>query len=264
MEQRSSWPNEAGSTSVVRGVRIIEYLSLNRETPSIRDLARALGCSTSTLHRYLATYKTLGYLRQNATSGHYELTPKFAWLASQFMENLEITQVAYPLMQALARRTGQTTHLTVLDDTEMVYVAKVEGNEAVNMRSRIGSRANLHSTAAGKAMLAFLPLERRAAIMRKAKLPALTPHTTTSKRQLSSDLDLIARRGYAIDDEENETGIRCIGASIFDLSGGIAGALSISGWTVTMTLERAHALAPDVVQVAQQVSAGLGWYLIPE
>jgi IclR family KDG regulon transcriptional repressor len=260
MGQRSSVANEAESASAARAVQIIEYLSLNREGSSIRDMARTLRCSASTLHRYLATFKTLGYLRQNPSGGHYELTPKLAWLASQVMDNLEITQVARPLMEALSKWTQQTTHLAVLDDTEMVYVAKVEGNDAVNMRSRIGSRANLHSTAAGKAILAFLPPDARKALMRKLKLPALTAHTITSKQQLSIALDHTIQTGYAIDDEENEIGIRCIGAPVFDLTGHVAGALSISGWTVTMTSERARELAPDLTGISGEVSRALGWY----
>jgi IclR family KDG regulon transcriptional repressor len=260
MGRRSKYSNRTESKSVVRAVQIIEYLSLSSDQPSIRSMARALGCGASTLHRYLATYKGLGYVRQNQVTGRYELTLKFAWLASKVMENLEVSQAGHPLMEDLTRITGQTTHLAVLENEEMVYVAKIDGNEAVNMRSRIGSRAFVHSTAAGKAMLAFLSRERRREIVQRLKLVQLTPRTVVSKQQLSHELDLIAKRGYAIDDEENEVGIRCVGAPILDIAGEVAGGLSISGWTLTMTLERAHALAPEVVRVAQLISRELGWY----
>jgi DNA-binding IclR family transcriptional regulator len=147
----------------------------------------------------------------------------------------------------------------VLEGTEFVYIDKVDNTQAVRMRSRLGQRGHLHSTAAGKSLLAFIPEAELDAILRRLKLPALTESTITDPVRFREQLALVRRQGYAVDDEENEVGIRCIGSPIYDHSGRLSGALSISGWTITMTRERVPQLAAELLQTCQKISGQLGY-----
>ena len=260
MTERRSKSSDTGlSSSLLRGFEILEFLATQHSRSSLRSMAATLGTGSSTLHRYLATLRDLGYVQRSPGGGHYELTLKVAWLASRVLDSLELPRIARSHMEKLTASTNETTHLGVLDGMEVAYVAKVDGNQAVKMRSRVGSRVALHSTSVGKAMLAFLPSEERDGMISKLEFTPLTPRTNRSPTKLAKELVLVRERGYAIDDEENEIGIRCIGAPVFDHNGHVVGAISLSGWTVTMTQDRVKSLGPQVKGTALSVSKELGF-----
>jgi DNA-binding IclR family transcriptional regulator len=129
----------------------------------------------------------------------------------------------------------------------------------MKMRSRIGTRGCLHSTAVGKSMLAHLPQEDRNDILNGMQFPSLTKNTITDASLFRSHLEEIRKRGYGVDDEENEVGIRCIGAPLFDHAARLAGAVSISGWTITMTPERLPQLATVLQDTCKSISNELGY-----
>jgi DNA-binding IclR family transcriptional regulator len=149
--------------------------------------------------------------------------------------------------------------LAVLDGDEFVYIDKVDNTQAMRMRSRVGQRGLLHCTAAGKSMLAFLPDTELKLLLRRLKFQPVTPNTITDARKFQEHLAAVRRQGYAMDDEENEVGIRCVGAPIFDHAGRLSGAVSISGWTITMTRERAPQLAPELLDTGRRISQELGY-----
>jgi len=238
--------------------QIIEFLASSGDWVSVRTMARELRISAASTYRALNSLKKLGYVRQDHKDSKYQLTLKIAWLSAQVLDRQQLRQIAHPFLQHLTSVTNETTHLAVLEGTEFVYIDKVDNTQAVRMRSRVGQRGKLHSTAAGKAMLAFLPEAELQSVLRRLEFTALTYNTITDEVRFREQLALIRRQGYGIDDEENEVGIRCIGSPVFDHAGRLSGALSISGWTISMTRERLPQLAPELLQTCQRISSQLG------
>jgi IclR family acetate operon transcriptional repressor len=175
------------------------------------------------------------------------------------LEKVQLRQIAHPFLQQLTSVTNETTHLAVLDGKEFIYIDKVDNSQAMRMRSRVGQRGMLHCTAVGKAMLAQVSSPELSQILGSIVFHPRTNHTITDSVQFQEQLAQIRRQGYAVDDEENEIGIRCIGSPIFDHAGRLAGALSISGWTITMTHERLPQLAQELIQNCQGISQALGF-----
>jgi IclR family acetate operon transcriptional repressor len=163
-------------------------------------------------------------------------------------------------MEELTSLTNETSHLAILDGCEFVYIHKVDNHQAVRMRSRVGQRGQLHSTSIGKSILASLPEGDLNQILPCIDFRPITPNTITNRTRFLEHLDHIRNQGYAIDDEENEVGIRCIGAPIFDHACRVAGAVSISGWTITVTRERVPLLAAQVLNASQKISQDYGFF----
>jgi IclR family acetate operon transcriptional repressor len=247
------------NTSVVRAFSIIEYLAEREDWVSLRALSRDMHLVPATAYRFLTTLKGLGYVQQHPDDSRYQLTLKFAWVASRVLERTQLRRIAHPHMEQLTAVTNETTHLAVVEDSQVVYIDKVDNYQAMKMRSRIGTRGCLHSTAVGKSMLAHLPQEEREAILGEMQLPSLTKNTLTEPALFRSHLEEIRKRGYAVDDEENEVGIRCIGVPLFDHAARVVGAISISGWTITMTPERLPQLAGVLQDTCQAISKELGY-----
>jgi DNA-binding IclR family transcriptional regulator len=244
---------------VSRLFQIIEYLADSSDFVSLREMARDLHISAASAYRALNSLKEIGYVRQDPQDSRYQLTLKIAWVSAQVLDHLQLRQIAHPFLEHLTSLTNETTHVAVLDGTEFVYIDKVDNTQAVRMRSRVGQRGLLHCTAAGKSMLAFMPETELEATLRRLKFVPSTEHTITALAKFREQLSLVRRLGYAVDDEENEVGIRCIGSPIYDHAGRLAGALSISGWTITMTRERIPQLAPELLKSCRDISRQLGF-----
>ena len=239
--------------------QIIEFLACSKDWVSLRTMARELDISAASAYRSLNSLKELGYVRQHPRDSKYQLTLKIAWVSAQVLENVQLRQIAHPFLQKLTSLTNETTHLAVLEDREFVYIDKVDNTQAMRMRSRVGQRGQLYCTAAGKSMLACLPPDELDLLVPRLKFQPVTENTITDPAQFLEHIAKVRRLGYAVDDEENEMGIRCIGSPIYDHAGRLAGALSISGWTITMTRERIPQLAPELMLTCQRISNELGF-----
>jgi IclR family KDG regulon transcriptional repressor len=247
------------SDSVSRLFQILEYLANSDDWVSLRSMARDLHINVASAYRTLNSLKQIGYVRQQPRDAKYQLTLKIAWISAQVLDRVQLRQIARPFMQHLTSMTNETTHLAVLEGDEFIYIDKVDNTQAVRMRSRVGQRGMLHCTAVGKSMLAHMPVDDFESLINRLKYPKLTEHTITDTILLHEQMETIRHLGYAVDDEENEVGIRCIGAPIYDHVGRLSGALSISGWTITMTRGRIPQLAPALLQTCQKISQELGY-----
>jgi len=245
--------------TAARLFQVIEFLADRNDWVSVREMARELNISAASAYRTLSNLKELGYVRQQPQDSKYQLTLKIAWLSAQVLEHVQLRQIAHPFLQHLTSVTNETTHLAVLEGTEFVYIDKVDNRQAVRMRSRVGQRGHLHCTAAGKSMLAYVDAGELDGYLDRFHFQPMTENTITDPSEFRNQLAKIRRQGYAIDDEENEVGIRCIGSPIYDHAGRLAGALSISGWTITMTRERMPQLAPELIQACLRISQELGY-----
>jgi DNA-binding IclR family transcriptional regulator len=247
------------SDTIARLFQVIEFLAASDDWVSLRTMARELHITPAAAFRILNSLKELGYIRQHSQDSKYQLTLKIAGVSAQVLEKVQLRQIAHPFLQQLTSVTNETTHLAVLDGKEFIYIDKVDNSQAMRMRSRVGQRGMLHCTAVGKAMLAQVSSSELSQILGSIVFHPRTNHTITDPVQFQEQLAKIRRQGYAVDDEENEIGIRCIGSPIFDHAGRLAGALSISGWTITMTHERLPQLAHELIQNCQGISQALGF-----
>jgi len=250
--------NDVADTAA-RLFQIIEFLANSKDWVSLRAMARELHISAASAYRALSTLKELGYVRQHPEDAKYQLTLKICSISAQVLDSIQLRQVAHPFLQQLTSATNETTHLAVLEGTEFAYIDKVDNAQAVRMRSRVGQRGRLYCTAVGKSILAFVPETELERLLLPIDLRPLTEHTITDPTKFREELTNIRQLGYAVDDEENEVGIRCIGSPVYDHTGRLAAALSISGWTITMTKERIPELVPLLLQTCQKISRELGF-----
>jgi IclR family transcriptional regulator, KDG regulon repressor len=245
--------------SVERAFQVLEQVSFAKNGIGITDLANELKMHKSTVHRVLSTFVGGGYVEQDEETGRYKLGYKLLEISSRLLEHLDVRREAMRYLQELADLTNEVVHLVVLDHGQVVYIEKVEGSETIRMHSRVGTRAPVHCTGVGKAILAFLPESNVREIVRHYGLAVHTPHTLATEEALFADLRLIRERGYALDLEENELGITCVAAPICDHRGQVAAAISISGPTMRMEPERLAVLVEHVRVTGLKISTRLGY-----
>jgi DNA-binding IclR family transcriptional regulator len=250
---------EEGVKSVERALQILERVSLAKNGIGVTELATDLKMYKSTIHRVLTTLANLGYIQQDPETERYRLGYKLLEISSRLLNSLDLRREAMPFLQQLADLTNEVVHLVVLNKGQVVYIEKVEGSETIRMHSRVGNLAPVHCTGVGKAILAYLPEEQVREIIRLYGLKPHTPNTLSTLEDLLADLKLIRDRGYALDLEENEMGITCVAAPIFDHSGAVVAAISVSAPTIRMQKERLEQLAKVVPEVGFKISSRLGY-----
>ncbi|MEV4199318.1 IclR family transcriptional regulator [Micromonospora globbae] len=248
------------SSSLRRALAVLDYVARFDQQPGgahLSELAAGVKLNKSTLLRLLAPLVDAGLVWKDPTTGRYQLGPHTAYLGGVYLERLDCRAAAHDVLASLVDRTGETAHLVLIDKLEVVYVDKVESPNTIRMHSRIGTRQPLYSTSVGKALLAHLPPTVLADVI-AGGMTQRTPNTITDEARLRSQLDLIQEHGYAVDDMENETGIRCVGAAIFDNLGHAIAALSVSGPDGRLTRDRVAEIGAAVTHAANEVSRRLG------
>jgi DNA-binding IclR family transcriptional regulator len=224
------------ATAVERALNILEAAAQRRDGLTNAEISRKFGIPKSSASYILRTLEKRGYLRREAETGRYRLGLKILSLGGDAQAGLDIADMALPFMRSLVERIRLTVHLAVLDQGEAVYIEKVEAPGFFKVNTWVGRRMFLHSTSVGKCLLAWLPKQEVEAIAKQQGLKKRTPETITSMPKLLADLEHVKQSGYAVDDEENSLGARCLGAPIFDAAGNVAAALGASG-TLTQTDE---------------------------
>lgn len=237
----------------VSGRLFLVLETLAEEGPtSLMDLSRMLGLHKSTVHRLLNSLLFLGYVAQDEESGKYQATFKLCELSNKILSRMDILDQVRPSLRKLADRTGETVHFVQLDGTDAVYICKEESfQNSVRMVSRVGSRIPLYCSAVGKAIMADMPQEQADTIWEKSLIRPLTPHTVTDRAAFLQALEECRKTGYALDNEENEIGVRCIAVSLPDYRGRAKYAISISAPVSRMTDERIRQIAPLLLETRQ-------------
>lgn len=247
-----------GSSSVRRALRITDVLAerAGKSGLSLTELAKTLAMNKSTVLRLLQPLID-AHLVARAESGRYRLGVQALVLGQAYLHDLDLRDAARAQLDELATASGETVHLVIYDRPDVVYVDKVDSPNTVRMFSHVGARMPAYCTAVGKIFLADAGDEEFEAVV-AAGLAARTPNTFTSEPGLRAELAQVARRGYAVDNEENEADIRCVAAPIIDATGRVVSAVSVSGPDTRMTPQKVDELAPIVMSAAGRVSAGLG------
>lgn len=251
-------PAGGQNQSLRRAMRVLEQLAAAERGRSLTDLSQLLDLPAATVHRLLNTFEQLGYVQQDDERGHWFIGVKAFAVGSAFLNRRDLIGAARPVMRRLVEDSGETVNLSVLDDGEVVFVSQIESREMMRMVVPLGSRAPIHASGAGKAMLATLPEQDVAAIVRRRGLPRYTDHTLTAAAALGDALADVRRHGCAIDDEEHAIGLRCVAATVHDEHGAALAALSLSGPTARIVDARLSALRRLVVGAAAEVTGALG------
>lgn len=244
-----------------KGLTILEELAIiGRDGATTAELSRRLGLHRTTVYRFLQTLVRRGYVEQIYESERYRVGLRALHLASASMSGLSLREVGLPVLEALNRASGETVVTAVLDPSDdVVTIDHVDAEHPVGLRTYIGSHRPAYCSASGKAMLAFLPEARVDAILRRG-MPACTPQTITDPTQLKAQLWEVVQRGFAIDDQERIEGVRCVAAPVFDLSGRLAGAVSLMAPSMRMELPRLLELGERTAEAAQALSRQLGYH----
>jgi DNA-binding IclR family transcriptional regulator len=202
-------------------------------------------------------------VNKSPATGRYRLGLKLFELGSKAIASTELREHARAHLNRVMYETEETVHFCVLDQGEVLYVEKMEPQRSVRMASSVGRRMPAHSTAVGKSMLAELKETEVDDIIRRWGLRAITRKTITTPAELKAELRGIRARGYAVDDEENEEGVRCVGAAVRDYSGRPVAAISVSGPAFRVTHEKVPIIAKSVMEAGQALSSELGFKLQP-
>lgn len=237
--------------AVQRACRIIEELQKQREI-GITELSERVSFSKSTVHGHLATLVDEGLVVKD---GHrYRMSLQFLDIAEDLKNRVTDHEILKEQVRKLADETGEVVHFGAEENGRVIYTAKSKGDNAVQTESRIGKQMPMHSTSLGKAILAELPREQVDQIIQQHGLDARTKNTLTDAADLYENLDEIEERGFSIDDEENISGVRCIGIAVSVSPSGVIGALSISGPSQRMTDDRVkNDLHEKVAQAANVI-----------
>jgi IclR family acetate operon transcriptional repressor len=248
------------SLTVIKAMDILDCLGQAQAPLAASELGRRLGMPRSTAYRLLATLSAGGFVSQAMENPEkYRLGFKIVELAGSLLDTIELRQQAAPFLQELRDHANEVVHLVVLEQGRVAYIDKLECSQAVRMHSYVGRHGFAHCTAVGKAILAHLPEEDVAGIIGQHGLPAFTANTITDERALVEELAKVRQQGFAIDNLENEEGIRCVGAAIRNHEGQPVAAASVSGPSFRMTMERAEGLGPIVEKTTLEISRQLGY-----
>jgi len=250
----------ADAKILAKGLKLLETLAQSANGMSAANLAEKIDVHKSSVYRYLNTLLKAGYILSDEYN-RYHLGNKILELGSQKLRRMPVREVARPFLVELSSTVHKTAHLCVLDGCDIVYIDKVESYKTLPMMSRIGSRAPAYCTAVGKALLSSLPADQQITLLRSVRLQQLTPSTIIDPMQLLDELKKTARRGYAIDNEEHEVGIKCIAAPINGYAGNCVAAISLTGLARDLDpQDEFERLAAAVKTAAIEISQELGYW----
>jgi IclR family acetate operon transcriptional repressor len=248
----------AGHTQALsRGLALLEALAATEGGATLTAVAERLELPAPTAHRLLATLEQAGYVQQGP-GGEWLVGVRAFRVGSAFLDHRNLVVHAYPHLRRLMEQSGETTNLAVIDEGEAVVVEQAQCRELMRMSTKLGARAPLHASGVGKAMLAAMPAEAVDAVLAKRGLVALTPRTLTSREALAAELAATRERGYAIDDEEQAGGLRCVASPIWDENGEVWAAISLAGPTSRITPARVDGLGRLVRAAAIDITQALG------
>jgi DNA-binding IclR family transcriptional regulator len=241
--------------------KALDLLEVLADEPDLglSELSEKTGASKASTYRMLSTLESRGFVVKRGDTRKYAPGAQLVALSCAVVARLDLAKAARPYMDELKRLTNETINLGILADGQVLYVNILESEQGLRMAAHVGARDALHCTSLGKAILSALPEpEVRQLLTAYRRLPN-TPRTITALDGVMDDLAKVARRGYSIDDEENEVGARCVGVPIRDLSGRAIGAMSVSGPSTRISDEVIEELGARLQEAAEGVEEQMGY-----
>ena len=244
--------------AIERAVAILNAFTPDEPEMGVSDLAQRLSLHKSTVHRFVVNLEAAGLLERNRTTSRYRLGLRIFELGSQVLAQMNLWEEAPPFLEGLVRDTGETGHLAIFDGGEAIYIEKVEARRALRIPSAIGRGYPAHATSLGKALLAHQSPHIIEAVIAERGLARCASRTICDREQLLDELERVRQVGYAIDDEEYEEGLRCIGAPIVGHTGTVVAAIGIGGPVTRVTPDRVRELGQVVMEAAAGLSHRMG------
>jgi IclR family KDG regulon transcriptional repressor len=249
--------------TIERAAKILDLVAQSSQGISVSDLSDALKLPKGTVHRLLLSLAYFGYIKQDMKTKKYLLGLKLLELGNLIANQLDFRKLAEPLLKDLVESSRETVHMVIIDNNEIVYIDKIETEQStggLKMSSMVGSRNHAHSCAVGKVLLSYFSEEEINNLIKEKGLPRRTAQTITTRLRLKEQLAIIKKQGYAIDDEENEAGIRCVAAPIFNDKGKAVSAISLSGPAFRVTKKLIQdTLKKEVMETALEISKRFGF-----
>lgn len=246
--------------SLERALGLLNILSEYPDGIQITRLSELAGLSKSTVHRLLSTLQAMNYVVKDQDTELYKIGLQLLYLSRNILNNIDITQIAKPYLEKLSADVNETVHLCIEDNGEVMYIDKIESNQTIRLVSRIGSRAPTYCTGVGKILLSGMGKDEYEKAVTLNSFEPRTAKTITSKKELDVEINTVKKQGYALDNIENEQGIRCIAGPIYDFHGRIIASFSISGPSNRITMERVNdELIQKVKETSSQISRQLGY-----
>lgn len=251
--------NRSSIQVIDRAATLLEAIARYPEPVSLKVLSADTGLHTSTAHRILASLIANGFVERDA-SGHYRLGLRLLQLGARLHGNIDLRAIALPVMERLRDRLGESVNLTIREGDEVVYVEKATPNRLMHVQQLVGSRAPLHVTAVGKMMLGAGGEPACEAYARRTNLPAYTRNTINALPRLIEESARAIRQGFALDNEEAEIGVGCIGVLVYDHSGNVVAGLSVSA----PFERRRDEWIDEVIAAGEEISRLLGFSPRPD
>lgn len=242
-------------TTLIKGLHVLETLVAGKDAMALAEIASAAGLVKSNAHRVLKTLIHCGYARQDG-DGRYRATLKMWKLGSRISEQMDIRGIARPHLRKLSELTGETVHLSVLENGEVTYLEKIDSPHPVAAYSRLGGGGPAHCSATGKALLAFANDDVRQRV--EASLRRFTARTIVEPAKLERELQTIRRSGFATTRGEWHEAVSGIAAPILARDDVAVAAVGISGLSARVTTAKLRDFAPCVIDAAQAIARDLG------
>lgn len=241
-----------------QAIKILELVVLNEKSSvTLREIAEKTGLHSSTVYRYLNTFVQFDYIRRTP-GGLYKPGIKLLELGNHVLSSFDLREVAHPYLVELVNQVSQTVHLAVREGDEALYLDKVENPKTLQMRSRVGMRIPLYCTALGKVLLAYSDEGDINRYLKEVELKPQTYNTIISPLELKEELWKVKQQGYAVDNQENEQGIICVGAPIFDFTKRVVAALSVSGFFKDFSEGKIQEIIVHLKKTTARISKALG------
>lgn len=241
-------------------VQILMCVAENQKPMALSELILKSGLTKTTSYRLLQSLTSAQLLEKDVKSKKYNLGPKLIYLGVTALGNLNLHKIALPIMTKLRKETGETVNLSILKDSEIVILERIQSNHLFNVNLSVGSRLPAHCTSQGKAMLAYLDTDRIDKIMSDADMDKKTSTTIISIAGLKDELRTIRKKGYAVNNEELETGLAAVAAPIFNHAGEVTAAVNVSYAVVRNPAPDVfEKLSEKVITAAREISSSIGF-----
>ncbi|SFJ47585.1 transcriptional regulator, IclR family [Halobacillus dabanensis] len=245
--------------SVDRAFKILDLFNELNPELKVSEISSKLSLNKSTVHSLLKTLKEHDYVRQDPDSGKYSLGMKLVERSNFLMNSIDVRSIAKQSLVELSMETSLAVHLVILDGQAGVYIDKVDSPTAIIGYSRVGRRVPIHSSAVGKVLVAYQSQEERNETLKDYDYKKQTEKTITNAQDFQEELQRVLTKGYAIDAEENEPGVTCLAIPIYDHSGRVTAAVSISAPSTRFSGDRIHPVISKLKQTGETISRKLGY-----
>lgn len=247
--------------SVDRTLSILETLSDYENGLGIKEISELVMLNKSTVHRLLATLIYKGYVKQDKDTNKYMITLKLFELGNKKVAKMNLTSIAQPYLEELMEKTNEVVHLVVRDGNEYIYISKYQPKKPILMSTYIGLRKPLYCTAVGQAIMSQLSEDEIKTIWNTSDIKKYTKNTITDYDMLLKKIEKIKKDGYALDNQEVEDGIRCIGTVLKNYKNEVCGAVSVSGAIISFTDDKIDSFSNMLIECTTKISKELGYKL---